>query len=500
MGRSSGGALLVAGGLDVEVLPEPVRPHASLDVPAARRIAARGLAGRSIAPIPRGAIGREVREACDACAPLDHRRSRAQHVLVPSRGQTPKWRSRRGLRRLFGGYRASTVSAIAACAGASRAAGRGCAAGWARWPTRACRAVCSEALARAAFGATIRAPTRRARALLPSDVRACSLPSSQSQSMPGPVAELRARSAGELPERSALRLEFRQYIQMQSCAPLMRGDASFVGCARRSSTASFCRRGKVPAALRRAGPAKRRLREAPGGPCRRLWQRRKQGFTLPYRGAARGSPPAPGHAWLRPAAACSCGRISAGACTCPLWRCPSCVDSSIDCAQDETVLVTHPGCSIPTSSPMARHEGSCFNPSGPACRSPRRGKCCPGFFPRATHKIRRVEIRRECAASTPFPARRAVAHSIDWAGAAPTCRTGFFMGSSLGSRSCAGGPSSWSPTRTRPTTLSVGHGNRRALCAGCRPLHHRAPAEWLASPQTPQGLIAARTRKSGWPT
>jgi asparagine synthase (glutamine-hydrolysing) len=45
---------------------------------------------------------------------------------------------------------------------------------------------------------------------------------------------------------------------------------------------------RVPPVLRRAGPAKRALREAPRPPVpAALWQRRKQGFTLPF------------EAWLR---------------------------------------------------------------------------------------------------------------------------------------------------------------------------------------------------------
>src|SRR5262249_12158261 len=40
---------------------------------------------------------------------------------------------------------------------------------------------------------------------------------------------------------------------------------------------------RVPARERRAGPAKRRLREAPRPPVpEALWRRRKQGFTLPF--------------------------------------------------------------------------------------------------------------------------------------------------------------------------------------------------------------------------
>jgi asparagine synthase (glutamine-hydrolysing) len=66
---------------------------------------------------------------------------------------------------------------------------------------------------------------------------------------------------------------------------------------------------RVPPALRREGPAKRRLREAPRPPVPpALWRRRKQGFTLPFDRWLRsgGIPLAlPDHAWLRPAAVAS---------------------------------------------------------------------------------------------------------------------------------------------------------------------------------------------------
>ncbi len=63
---------------------------------------------------------------------------------------------------------------------------------------------------------------------------------------------------------------------------------------------------RVPAALRRAGPAKRHLRQAPQPPVPdALWNRPKQGFTLPFdRWLRSGAIPIrlPDHEWLRPEA------------------------------------------------------------------------------------------------------------------------------------------------------------------------------------------------------
>jgi asparagine synthase (glutamine-hydrolysing) len=63
---------------------------------------------------------------------------------------------------------------------------------------------------------------------------------------------------------------------------------------------------RVPAALRRAGPAKRGLREAPRPPVpEALWRRRKQGFTLPFEAWLRGGGiplDLPQHPWLAPSA------------------------------------------------------------------------------------------------------------------------------------------------------------------------------------------------------
>ena len=76
---------------------------------------------------------------------------------------------------------------------------------------------------------------------------------------------------------------------------------------------------KVPAHLRRAGPAKRALREAPSIPVpEAVWNRRKQGFTLPFDLWLReGSIPStlPDHPWLRRdaqdsvARSVACGRL-----------------------------------------------------------------------------------------------------------------------------------------------------------------------------------------------
>jgi len=125
-----------------------------------------------------------------------------------------------------------------------------------------------------------------------------------------PIAELRARVRPEqLRENERVcALEFRQYLQMQ----LLRDtDAMAMRHSLEVRTPLVDREllraaARVPAALRRAGPAKRRLREAPRPPVpAALWQRRKQGFTLPFdRWLRTGGIPLrlPEHAWLRPAA------------------------------------------------------------------------------------------------------------------------------------------------------------------------------------------------------
>jgi asparagine synthase (glutamine-hydrolysing) len=102
-----------------------------------------------------------------------------------------------------------------------------------------------------------------------------------------PRAELRQRlDIDALPEDERVgALELRQYLQVQ----LLR-DTDAVSMAhslevrtplvdRDLLRAAAC----VPPSLRRAGPAKRLLRDAPRPPLpSALWQRRKQGFTLPF--------------------------------------------------------------------------------------------------------------------------------------------------------------------------------------------------------------------------
>jgi len=102
-----------------------------------------------------------------------------------------------------------------------------------------------------------------------------------------PVVELRTRVDPErLPEDERVcALEFRQYLQMQ----LLRDtDAMAMRHSLEVRTPLVDREllraaARIPASLRRAGPAKRALREAPRPPVpTALWQRRKQGFTLPF--------------------------------------------------------------------------------------------------------------------------------------------------------------------------------------------------------------------------
>jgi asparagine synthase (glutamine-hydrolysing) len=122
-----------------------------------------------------------------------------------------------------------------------------------------------------------------------------------------PRAELARRlAAQELPpEERVSALEMRQYLESQLLrdtdamsmrhslevrTPLVDRDLLVAACA-------------VPAGLRQAGPAKRRLREAPRPPVpESLWNRRKQGFTLPFdRWLREGGIPVelPDHPWLR---------------------------------------------------------------------------------------------------------------------------------------------------------------------------------------------------------
>lgn len=102
-----------------------------------------------------------------------------------------------------------------------------------------------------------------------------------------PVAELAARvPPGALPEDERVSaLEIRQYLQVQL---LRDADAMSMRHSLEVRTPLVDREllriaARVPPALRRAGPAKRLLRDAPRPPVpAALWQRRKQGFTLPF--------------------------------------------------------------------------------------------------------------------------------------------------------------------------------------------------------------------------
>jgi asparagine synthase (glutamine-hydrolysing) len=122
-----------------------------------------------------------------------------------------------------------------------------------------------------------------------------------------PPAELRARvRPDQLPEDERVcALEFRQYLQMQL---LLDTDAMAMRHSLEVRTPLVDRdllraAARVPAALRRAGPAKRALRDAPRPPVPpALWQRRKQGFTLPFERWLRTGAIAlevPEHPWLR---------------------------------------------------------------------------------------------------------------------------------------------------------------------------------------------------------
>jgi asparagine synthase (glutamine-hydrolysing) len=125
-----------------------------------------------------------------------------------------------------------------------------------------------------------------------------------------PLAELRARVRPDLlPEDERVcALEFRQYLQFQ----LLRDtDAMAMRHSLEVRTPLVDRdllraAARIPASLRRAGPAKRALREAPRPAVPpALWQRRKQGFTLPFERWLRSGGIAltlPEHPWLRGAA------------------------------------------------------------------------------------------------------------------------------------------------------------------------------------------------------
>jgi asparagine synthase (glutamine-hydrolysing) len=123
-----------------------------------------------------------------------------------------------------------------------------------------------------------------------------------------PVLELTRRlRADELPEEERVcALELAQYLQ---CQLLRDTDAVGMRHSLEVRTPLVDRTlleavARVPAALRRSGPAKRWLREAPRPPVpAALWDRPKQGFTLPFDHWLRsgGIPLAlPDHPWLRP--------------------------------------------------------------------------------------------------------------------------------------------------------------------------------------------------------
>ena len=108
-----------------------------------------------------------------------------------------------------------------------------------------------------------------------------------------PRAEIRRRlDVDGLPEDERVgALELRQYMQVQLLRDI---DAVSMAHSLEVQTPLVDRDllravARVPAGLRRAGPAKRYLREAPRPPVPpALWQRRKQGFTLPFESWLRG--------------------------------------------------------------------------------------------------------------------------------------------------------------------------------------------------------------------
>jgi asparagine synthase (glutamine-hydrolysing) len=148
------------------------------------------------------------------------------------------------------------------------------------------------------------------RALMtPAEVRALLAPE-LSDALGDPVADLRRRvDVSKLPpEERVSALELSQYLGTQllrdTDAVSMRHSLEVrTPLVDRELLLAACR---VPAALRRAGPAKRNLREAPSPPLpEALWKRPKQGFTLPFERWLRTAaiqPRLPEHPWLRPAA------------------------------------------------------------------------------------------------------------------------------------------------------------------------------------------------------
>ncbi len=145
----------------------------------------------------------------------------------------------------------------------------------------------------------------------PEEVRALLAPQlAEAVAACDPRESLRRRVALDaLPEEERVSaLEIRQYLQVQ----LLRDtDATSMRHSLEVRTPLVDREllrlaARVPPGLRCEGPAKRRLREAPRPPVPpALWERRKQGFTLPFEPWLRsGALPArlPEHPWLRSAA------------------------------------------------------------------------------------------------------------------------------------------------------------------------------------------------------
>ena len=156
-----------------------------------------------------------------------------------------------------------------------------------------------------------------------------------------PRAELRRRlDVDGLPEDERVgALEIRQYMQVQLLRDI---DAVSMAHSLEVRTPLVDRdllraAVRVPASLRRAGPAKRHLREAPRPPLPpALWQRRKQGFTLPFerwlrnrsipRGAAGSSLPGARARCARSRAISTAGACTGRAC----GRCSCCASSSAE--------------------------------------------------------------------------------------------------------------------------------------------------------------------------
>jgi asparagine synthase (glutamine-hydrolysing) len=102
-----------------------------------------------------------------------------------------------------------------------------------------------------------------------------------------PVAELDARARpGEVPAQQQMAyLEVQQYLQMQLLrdADIMSMKHSLEIRTPLVDHVLYRELFKIPAALRQAGPAKRRLREATRPPlAERYWKRKKMGFSLPW--------------------------------------------------------------------------------------------------------------------------------------------------------------------------------------------------------------------------